>query len=154
MIAITVSTNFADLLPIVYQYNHKFFKHWVIVTSKNDYATIDFLTSKPNVTVLFWNFKNNQRVFDKGGAVRYAQEYVYEKFPDDWYLIIDSDICLYQHTSPLNYISNYDSEAIYGLENRLDFASLNDLLAFKNFIKHVPIGVDGFFQLYRKKAFL
>jgi len=156
MIAITVSTNYQDLLPIVYHYNNTFFKHWVFVTDRNDRATINFLINKPNVTLLYYDFKNHRNLFDKGGAVRYAQTYAYEKFPDEWYLLIDSDICLTPQFTDLKIITlpTLDVSLIYGLAERLDFESLEDL---KNNINYTYYDhkeqVYGYFQLYKEKFF-
>ena len=156
MIAITVSTNYHDILPIVYDYNKDLFKHWVFVTDKNDQETISFLSSKPNVTILYWDFQNHRNIFDKGGAIRHAQTYAYEKYPDDWYLLIDSDICLPMQFSHFAAVSlpTYDVNLIYGLDERLDFGSLED---FKNNINYKKYdhekNVFGYFQLYKDKFF-
>jgi hypothetical protein len=156
IVAITVSTNYQDLLSIVYEHNHAFFKHWYIVTDLKDKETIAFLSDKHDVTILYWDFQNNNYIFDKGGAIRYAQEQAYENYPDDWYLIIDSDICLppvfksfLQDTLP-----GMDTEAIYGLNSRLDFSSLEDFKSFKNYklYNHSKL-IVGYFQLYREKIY-
>lgn len=156
MIAITVSTNYQDVLPIVYQYNKDYFKHWVFVTDKNDAETINFLLNKPNVTILCWDFQNHRNIFDKGGAIRYAQTYVYQKYPNDWYLLIDSDICLpmqFSHFVAV-FLPTYDVNLIYGLDERLDFESLADLQNYKNYKKYEHKGqVYGYFQLYKEKFF-
>ena len=154
--AITVSTNYIDILPFVYERNKGCFKHWVFVTDKNDQETINFLSNKPDVTVLYWDFQNHRNIFDKGGAIRYAQTYVYEKYPDDWYLLIDSDICLPTQFSRFvaSSLPTYDVNPIYGLSERLDFGSLED---FKNNINYKKYdhknNVFGYFQLYKDKFF-
>jgi len=156
MIAITVSTNYHDLLPIVYHHNKDFFKHWVFVTDKNDQETINFLSTKPNVTILFWDFQNHRNIFDKGGAIRYAQTYAYQKYPDDWYLLIDSDICLPIQFSRFvaSTLPTYNVNHIYGLNERLDFASLEDLKNNINYKKYEhENNVLGYFQLYKDKFF-
>ena len=156
MVAITVSTNYSDLLPIVYSNNKAFFKHWVFVTAKEDSATIKFLSDKPEVTILYWDFQNQMRVFDKGGAICHAQAYTYEKFPDDWYLLLDSDICLPPIFSRFlnEAISQLNVEAIYGLNDRMDFETMSDFLSFKNYKLHKHKNhLYGYFQLYRKKFF-
>lgn len=156
MIAITVSTNYHDILPIVYHYNKDCFKHWVFVTDMGDRETVSFLLKKPNVTVLFYDFKNHRNIFDKGGAIRYAQTYVYEKYPDDWYLLIDSDICLPVEFSKFKatYLPTFDVNLIYGLHERLDFESSEDLKNYTNYkyYDHKE-RVYGYFQLYKDKFF-
>jgi hypothetical protein len=156
MIAITVSTNYHDLLPIVYHHNKDYFKHWVFVTDRGDAETINFLSTKPNVTILFWDFQNHRNIFDKGGAIRYAQTFAYEKYPDDWYLIIDSDICLPREFSHFTavFLPTYDVNLIYGLDERLDFESLEDFHNYTNYKKYEHgERVDGYFQLYKDKFF-
>ena len=141
IVAITVSTNYIDILPFVYERNKGCFKHWVFVTDKNDQETINFLSNKPNVTVLYWDFQNERRHFDKGGAIRHAQYYVYDKFPNDWYLLIDSDIvlpsdvqtALYAEIIPdLEKAPSISEIAIFGIHDRFDFLKMSDLLAEKN----------------------
>ena len=156
MIAITVSTNYHDLLPIVYHHNKDYFKHWVFVTDRGDAETINFLSTKPNVTILFWDFQNHRNIFDKGGAIRYAQTFTYEKYPDDWYLLIDSDICLPREFSHFTavFLPTYDVNLIYGLDERLDFESLEDFQNYTNYKKYEHgERVDGYFQLYKDKFF-
>jgi hypothetical protein len=162
IVAITVSTNYIDLLPFVYERNKGCFKHWVFVTDKNDHQTIKFLSNKPNVTVLYWDFQNERRHFDKGGAVHHAQYYVYDKFPDDWYLLIDTDIVLpsdtqitllrdlpaFEKDSPLN------SKYLIGIDNLMAFSKMSDLLTETNYQRwnNLPV-VIGYFQLYKEKFF-
>jgi hypothetical protein len=158
MIAITVSTNYSDLLPIVYHHNKDYFKHWVFVTDKNDQETINFLSTKPNVTILFWDFQNHRRLFDKGGAICHAQSYVYEKFPDDWYLLIDSDICLPHLFNKFieEGLKTLDEGLIYGLNDRFDYSSYDDFLLGRNEVRYTNwkyAYVAGYFQLYKKKYY-
>lgn len=153
MIAITITTNYADVLPLVLAANQKFFHHWLFVTDANDTETIDLLKDLPNSSLLFWNFTNGGRTFDKGGAVRHAQEIAYDLFPDHWYLIIDSDICLSENFSIDE--STLDPKWLYGASIRKDFYSADDLAAGINYHQH-PIEEDrahGFFQLYKSKIF-
>lgn len=156
MIAITVSTNYQDLLPIIYHYNSSYFKHWIFVTERNDRETIDFLSKKENVTILYHDFKNHRNIFDKGGAVRYAQTYAYKAFPDDWYLLIDSDICLTPKFAEFKVLAlpTLDVNLIYGLSERLDFETLEDL---KNHVNYTYYDhkeqIYGYFQLYKDKFF-
>jgi hypothetical protein len=153
MIAITVTTNYADILPFVLDSNKGIFDHWFFVTDANDLITINLLKDYPNSTILFWDFQNQGRTFDKGGAIRYAQELAYEMYPDQWYLIIDSDICLSDnfHID----VSTLDPNWLYGANIRKDFYSAADLAAGTNYHQH-PIEEDrahGYFQLYKQKIF-
>jgi hypothetical protein len=152
MAAITVSTNYSDILPYTLNANRKFLKNWIFVTDSNDFKTIEILKKEPTVTIMYWDFQNNGKQFDKGGAVRHAQEYAYSVFPDDWYLIIDSDICL----SSNFYVdlNNLDSNIAYGCSTRHDFYKLSDYRKNINFYNcptyNFPL---GFFQLYKQKHY-
>jgi hypothetical protein len=148
MIGITVSTNYSDILPFILEENLKYFDKWIFITSNDDYATIDLLKDNPKIVILYWNFNNDGALFDKGGAIKLGQEYAYTNYPDDWYLIIDSDICLpnnfYITTSSLN------TDCIYGITERLDFSKLSDFKNKTNYrIYNLGAGV-GFFQLYKQ----
>jgi len=162
IVGITVSTNYIDILPFIYERNKSFFKHWVFVTDKNDHETINFLSDKPNVTVLYWDFQNERRHFDKGGAIRHAQYYVYDKFPDDWYLLVDSDIVLPSDTQNIIFrdlpVFEKDSHlnpiTLIGVDNLMAFSKMSDLLSETNYLFwnnfDTPI---GHFQLYKEKFF-
>lgn len=152
MIAITVSTNYSDILPLVLK-NKRYFKHWIFVTSKSDSATQDILKELKDVTVLFYDFNLMGRRFDKGGAVRMAQHYAYQMFPQDWYLLIDSDIILGSNFTRVIKLDELDENTIYGAASRVNFKSLEDLTRVKNGFKHDIEGnqIWGFFQLYRRK---
>jgi hypothetical protein len=155
MIAITVSTNYSDILPLILEANVRFFKKWIFVTSVNDTPTIHLLMGNSNIDILYWDFNNSGRKFDKGGAVKYAQEFAYDKFPDEWYLLLDSDICLSKDFSAVAELTGrFDPEAIYGAKNRYDFNKLSDFRNFTNYSKY-PLGhkLYGYFQLYKQKLF-
>jgi uracil-DNA glycosylase len=83
-----------------------------------------------------------------------AQEFAYQNFPDEWYLNIDSDICLEKNFDE-EMEKIYDSlkeDHIYGSENRFHYSSLNDYRNKENFSPY-PCGkmIQGFFQLYKQK---
>jgi hypothetical protein len=152
MAAITVSTNYSDILPYTLEANRKYFKNWIFVTDVNDTKTIEVLKKEPTVTILYWDFQNGGRSFDKGGAVRHAQEYAYLNFPNEWYLIIDSDICL-SNDFKID-LNSLNSEVVYGCSKRHDFYKLSDYKKDENFYDcptyNFPL---GFFQLYKQKKY-
>lgn len=152
MIAITVSTNYHDILPYILEANLKHIDRWIFVTDVNDHATIDLLTPHDKITILYWDFKNNGRSFDKGGAVKYAQQHAYGNYPDDWYLILDSDICFPENfsidTATLN------TGALY-TTNRQDFNSASSYRQRQPCYQHPlnPKNCLGYFQLYKQHLF-
>lgn len=152
-VVITISTNYIDLLPIVYAVNNAYFEEWIFVTDEDDIDTINFLKNI-NATILFWDFKKNGADFDKGGALRYAQKYVYERFPDSWYLILDSDICLspgFFHT--IANLGSLDPDVLYGSFFRHEYQKMSDFLNQTKYFLYDRMGFpDGFFQLHKKKV--
>jgi hypothetical protein len=150
MIAITVSTNYSDLIPFIISANERFFTHWYWVTDANDQLTIDAIPKNNRHSILYWDFKNNGRRFDKGGALKFAQQHAYKQFPEDWYLILDSDIALYPNFNVNTDL--LDPEKLYGISHRLAFYSKR---AYEtNQPDQIIPGLGhpiGFFQLYKKK---
>jgi len=55
LIAITVSTNYDDILSVVIHQNQRFFQTWYIITHPTDYATIDVVESADytNIKLLY-----------------------------------------------------------------------------------------------------
>jgi hypothetical protein len=101
LIAITTSTRFDDLLAICLPHNYPFFKKWFIITSDKDTKTIDVVNTfkethdnRNCIELLFFDFFAGKRKFNKGGAIRYAQTIVNDRFQDYPILLIDSDIVL------------------------------------------------------------
>ena len=151
MIAITVSTNFSDLVPIIINANERFFKHWYWVTDPNDQATIDLIPKNDKHTILYWDFRNRGVAFDKGGALRLAQATAFKEYPDEWYLGIDSDIALY----PDFFVdtSKLDPTKLYGAAYRHHFYTKNN---FDNGLVddyETNTWPWGFFQLYKVKNY-
>jgi len=149
LVAITVSTNYADLLKICLEANYKWFDKWIVVTNKSDTRTREVLATYPDVTVLFWDPKKAGAVFDKGSGVRIGQKFAYEMYPNSWYLLIDSDIVL--EGDPKTFVKELDNcspKGLYGIE-RWDYASIKDLKSKTN--KERYSGSEdfhGYFQLY------
>jgi len=152
MIAITVSTNYYDILPYVLEANLRHIDRWIFVTEVNDQATIDLLTPHDKITIFYWDFKNNDRVFDKGGAIKYAQQHAYLVYPDDWYLVLDSDICFPENFSLDTTI--LDTDKMY-TTNRQDFRSLLSYRHKQTCFQHPlnPKQCLGYFQLYKQHLF-
>lgn len=151
MIGITVSTNYADILPYVVEANLPHLDHWIIVTDRKDLATQKILAPHSKIIVLYWDFQNDELIFDKGGAIKFAQEVAYKLWPDSWYLILDSDICL---DADFSFDTcDLDPNAAYGLLTRNLYYSLSN---YKNqtydyeYKNGRPL---GFFQLYKKHCF-
>lgn len=101
IIAITTSTRFDDLLAICLPHNYPLFKKWFIITHEKDTKTIDVVNTfkathdtRDCIELLFFDFFEGKRKFNKGGAIRYAQMIVNDRYQDYPILLIDSDIVL------------------------------------------------------------
>ena len=57
LIAITVSTNFSDILEITMKQNLKFFDYWYIITQKNDIKTINLIKNNDKIKILYYDFQ-------------------------------------------------------------------------------------------------
>jgi hypothetical protein len=122
---------------------------WYIVTDVADTTTFEICKQYTNVVVLFFNFKSNNAVFNKGGAVRMAQQFVHKLHKNDYILILDSDIILPSDFQDVIYdLTPLRSDILYGCR-RLVFKTIQDF----NLNLKVPIAVEpvciGFFQLYK-----
>jgi hypothetical protein len=148
--AITVSVNYTKVLSHVLEKNKSLFSEWIIVTDSNDLATIKLLKKYPDIKLIFFDFKKNGNKFNKGGAIREAQKLAYRISPDNWYLIIDSDIII---RSPTVFTSmeDLDQSAIYVCNDRRDYSRFSDLIRASNYKLYLTSMRAGYFQLYRKK---
>jgi hypothetical protein len=153
MIAITVSTNYADILNIIIPQNIRFFEKWYIITDENDEKTIKVIKDHNfnNIEILFYNFYNNNKSFDKGGAIRHVQKNI---IPALNYtgnvLLLDSDIYLPDNFSDIMNNTEIKKDILYGTTLRNDFYSYEN---FKNNKVDYPYpwsqNFHGYFQLYK-----
>jgi hypothetical protein len=151
IIGITICVNFDDILYHTIDQNAKMVKVLYIVTAPTDSETINLLAMKniPNVKVLYYdNFFSNAK-FNKGGAVRYGQQYVHNLYPDANVLLLDADVILpdtlYRHLP-----AALDSDVLYGVTERMDYHTLDDFLTRKNGnVCFYGGALVGFFQLYK-----
>jgi len=157
VIAITVSTNYEDILKFVIPQNAKFLKKWIIVTNEKDNKTIDVIKEAKcdNIEILYYNFYSNgirNFTFNKGGGVRYGQKHVYNNLEnkDSLILILDSDIYL-----PDNFLERVNNTIIednilYGSSNRVDYWSEEHFNQNKvDYHYFYSKNVLGYFQLYK-----
>lgn len=151
MIGLTVSTNYADILPYVVEANLPHLDHWIIVTDRTDEATQQILAPHQKIITLYWDFQHNGVAFDKGGAIRFAQQVAYKIWPTSWYLILDSDICLDADFTIDT--TQLDPDGLHGLLTRNLYYSLShykNKILDEEYKNGRPL---GFFQLYKKHCF-
>jgi hypothetical protein len=153
LIAITVSVNYHNLLPLILETNHRHFKHWYIVTEKTDTETQQMCKKYPNVEVLFFEFKSPDSVFNFGGARRYGQLMANKNFKEDFKLMLDSDICLPDNFQNILESTELKEEVIYGAPRLLvdtveEYKHPNKAYILDDRWVHEN-RVIGFFQLYK-----
>lgn len=150
IIGITVCVNFDDIFAYTIDQNAKMLKEWFIVTEPTDSATLALIKEKnyPNIKVLLYDkFRVNAK-FNKGGAVRFAQEHVHGLYEGANVLLIDADVVL-----PDDFMKHLPSklevDTLYGVTGRFDYDTLEDFLSRQNGKKCFYGGAFvGFFQLY------
>lgn len=149
LIGILVSTNYMDTLPYFLENNHHNFTRLYLVTSINDIETINYCKKYYNIELIYFDFKNNNNTFNKGGALRKAQKIAYETFPNSWYLFLDSDIILPINMLTILKLNTLNKNYLYGcyryiIKNNNDLENLNNIDILKN---KWELGA-GFFQLH------
>jgi hypothetical protein len=171
MIAITVSTNYEDLLDIILPQNARFFDKWYIITREDDAKTLAVIRkhNKPNVEVVFYNFfrdipkppihvfghrrrrlRTIKSKFDKGGAIRYCQEILTGQGYNGNVLILDSDIYLPDNFSDIISRVSIKSDILYGTNQRNDFYSYDNFITNKiDYAYAYSKQCHGYFQLYK-----
>lgn len=166
LIGLCVSYNYFDTLQFMLPINYLHFEKIYLITQEDDIETIEFCKKYNNVIILFYDFKNNNKIFDKFGALNYAQSLAYEYYPNSWYLIIDSDIILPNNFIDILNKEKLNPECIYGairnnvsksseLLNKLQIINNNKNWIYNNIIhaKHNPPCIIGCFQLYKKQVY-
>jgi hypothetical protein len=154
LVAITVSTNYEDILSIILPQNNKFFEKWYIVTRRDDTKTLQVIADSKctNIEVLFFDFFADGKRFNKGGAIKMAQLKLHDFLGN--VLLLDSDIYL-----PDNFVEIYqalriEQDTLYGASGR------NDYHSFHNFRHKIVDRVfdkpdelfQGYFQLYANNS--
>ena len=114
LVGMCVSYNYMDTLKFMLPINCNHFDKLYLVTQQDDIETIKFCKNFNNLEVLFYDFKNNVKQFDKFGALTMLQQIVYDKYPNHWYLIIDSDIILPNNFIDILINENLNENCIYG----------------------------------------
>jgi len=154
LIAVTVSVNYSDILKHMIKQNIQFFKKWFIVTAPEDIKTVELLENyKDKITILIYqDFFKNKCKFNKGGAIKFAQDYIDLHCKDENILVLDSDIYL-----PDNFTKQLppivEPNTLYGASERLDYWTLEDFNKCINpHLYSCSKLFVGFFQLYKQNA--
>jgi hypothetical protein len=164
LIGITVSKNYSDLLQYCLK-NKIFMKKWYIITDKNDTSTIELINKNNelnNIEILYHDFNINGSAFDKGGAIKLAQQKIYENYNKELIMILDSDIILpidiAEKISKL--YNDIDDNTIYNVSDRINYLTYDDYLNGKSVSKisdkfddNSNWRIAGFFQLYKNNKY-
>ena len=152
IIALTICVNYSDILSNILQHNSKLLKTWYIVTSPDDRKTVNLITraNLPNVRLLFYSKFFFDSKFNKGGAVRFAQEFINGCYSNANVLILDADILLpsdFKEKIP----RELEDHTLYGVSTRIDYWNLADFTNKTNPHEN-RWGNEfvGFFQLYKQ----
>ncbi len=164
LIGICVSYNYFDALQFMLPVNYSHFEKIYLITQEDDVQTIEFCKKFDNVIVLLYDFKKDDKTFDKYGALNYAQQIAYTDYPDSWYLIIDSDILLPNNLIDILSRENLHADCLYGAirNNVFKSSQLRDKKKITPYIyndisrdfdgkKSAPPSIMGCFQLYKKR---
>jgi hypothetical protein len=150
IIAITVSVNYSDILDIIIPENYKFFKKWYIITEETDSNTFAIINkyNYPNIELVFYNFKSNNKIFDKGGGIKYVQSKYIKN--NDVVLLLDSDIILPNNFYEIINTVPINLNTLYGAKGRHDYHTIehlsNNIIDSIDNTKHAFI--IGYLQLY------
>ena len=125
MNVITTSTRYSDILKVIIPQNQRFFKKWYIITHPNDQDTINVVKdfNYPNIELVLFNFYENGKIFNKGGAIRSIQKIIPSGTP---VLLLDSDI--YLPDNFLNVIPTIENDKLYSSDKRYYFYTRKALL--------------------------
>ena len=155
IIAISISVHYDDILQHVLDQNSRFLKKWIIVTAPEDEKTISLIknSGKENIHLLLYpDFYSTRNKFNKGGAVKFAQDFIDANFTSANILLLDSDIYLpdnFREQLP----KSLEEHTLYGVSERLDYWTLED---FNNNTNPHKYGTAshflfvGYFQLYKQ----
>jgi hypothetical protein len=159
------------MLKITLPLNRSIFNSVTVVTTSKDEETKK-ICRENNTTVLEYDccfceydklkVKNKHKMFNLSKMINQGLMYIYENYPNQWVLYLNSDIIL--DSKLKNFNVNLDKNFIYGCRRCLcptneEFLKLNNNIDFNVLNKIFPdqdgdaaVGV-GFFQLFNKVVF-
>jgi hypothetical protein len=122
IVAITTSVNYADYLQHCLHSLAHVVDSAIVVTKAHD-ASFEVARSCGATPMLFDGWHDRDAVFNKAGAVRFAQEGVHAARPDAWYLVVDADIVMPPNAREVIERHATNAEALYGA-SRADFHTI------------------------------
>jgi hypothetical protein len=149
LIGITVSVQYEDYLSYCLS-NAQILDQWYVVVDPTDTPTHHLLQGLPNVTMIQFEFRKGNTVFNKSGGLHEAQRLVHAKYPDAWVLLLDSDIVLPPETRTTLMNSPLDRTFLYGAARA--FYQTPEQLQEDKPTSVKTRGCWGFFHLYFDKT--
>ena len=145
--AVTVSVDYSDILAEILGKNPV--ESTTIITASHDIATQELANSCGANLIISDSYKENGDTFNKSKMLNLGLKYVYDKYPNDWYLILDSDILFELHAKLI-----LDTNKVYGAirrmySSKLDFEHSNYVID-THLKPHEPHCLMGYFQLFSK----
>lgn len=151
VIPLVISVNMSDYLDITLSRNRKYFSQYIVVTCHTDTKTKE-ICKKYNARVIEYdNFFPSDAKFNKSGALKHSQQIIHRDYPNNWILILDSDIVLPKNTTEiLGAVVNNNKNILYGM-HRYEVMNTEEL---DNELRERKYGCNfvGYFQLYFDKT--
>jgi len=169
-----VCVNYGDMLRLTLPFNKQMVTNMVVVTVPEDKETLA-VCQEFGIKVLEYRccfcpydkevVKDATKLFHLSKMINQGLMYVYENFPDSWYLYLNSDVILHPHIKTLD-VDTLSPELIYGVNRYLvptkeDFNKISEggQIDFSTLGNHFEdtegdgIVALGFFQLFKRKIF-
>jgi len=154
VIAVTVCVNLSDILHTSLSFNKKYFKNYYVVTCPTDFATKNVCNQLNVQLIEYTDFNIDNAVFNKSGALKFAQNLIHARHLGEWILLLDADIVLTKEWfASLNYRLTYhllNEQYLYSC-SRYDVWSTQEFLERVKTRKY-PIPGAGYMQLYYDKS--
>lgn len=169
-----VCVNYGDMLRLTLPFNQQMVHNMVVVTVPEDKETLavcqEFGIKTLEYRCCFCPYdkeivKDETKMFHLSKMINQGLMYIYENFPDNWCLYLNSDVILNPNMKILD-IDKLSPEYIYGVnryliptkkdfdkiskDGKIDFGTLDEHFEDKEGDGIVAL---GFFQLFKKKVF-
>jgi CRISPR/Cas system CMR subunit Cmr4 (Cas7 group RAMP superfamily) len=159
------------MLKITYQHNKHLLNSFTVVTTPNDKDTISFCEDN-NIHVIKYNccycsqdasvVKDPKKLFNLSKMINQGLMYIYEKYPNDWVLYLNSDIILNPKIASIR-CDKLNPNILYGCKRCL-CPTASDFDKIKNNLNHLNLSIFtdidgddavglGFFQLFKRVVF-
>lgn len=145
--AVTVSVNYSDILK--HTINKNLLTSHTIITCPNDTATLKLCEANKVKVLTSELYKSDGADFNKSKMINIGLRYVYNEYPNDWYLILDSDIIFTLDRKIALYPNRLYGARRRIYESRHDYE--NNIFSVDTHLKpYEHYSLMGYFQLYKR----